>query len=186
MRRAALFIALLASALTPAAAPPGFDYGKNVGLAVVQRVGTPYLVIPHAGLHPGDEVSIVDLSRPYKVVAAKVGKAFDRPCPATEDVMQGALCYSLAVPEGSRLHWGPHIAVLAPAARFTAGPEGVEAVLDGGVTPSTFSVCAAREGLHLSVWRGPKVKGQRLWHCYYGLGFDLQPNCEPGEAPAGR
>jgi hypothetical protein len=186
MRRAALLLVLLATALTPCAAGRGFDYAHLVGLAVVERLGTPYLVIPEDGLQPGDEVAVVDLSRPYKVVAVRIGKPFDRPCPATKDVMRGARCYSLVVPEGSRLHWGPHIAVVAPAARFVADKGGVAAALDEGVPPTTFRVCAAREGLHFSLWRGAPVKGQRLWHCYYGLRFDLEPDCQPGEAPEGR
>jgi hypothetical protein len=186
MRRAAISLAILATALAPSAAGGGFDYARRAGLAVVERIGSPYLVIADGGLQPGDEVSIVDLSRPYKVVAATVGKAFDRPCPAARDVMLGGRCYSLSVPPESRLHLGPHIAVAARASRFTAGKDGVEAVLEEGGPPTTFRVCAAKDGLHFSIWRGAAMKGNRVWHCYYDVGFDLEPTCEPGEAGGGR
>jgi hypothetical protein len=186
MRRAAISLAIFAAALAPSAAGGGFDYARRVGLAVVERIGSPYLVIADGGLQPGDEVSIVDLSRPYKVVTATVGKAFDRPCPAAKDVMRGGRCYSLAVPPGSRLHWGPHIAVVAPASRFTARKDGVEAALEEGGPPSTFRVCAAKGGLHFSIWRGAAMKGKRVWHCYYDVGVDLEPTCEPGEVDGGR
>lgn len=186
MRRLVLLIAALAIAWSPVAAGRGFDYARHTGLVVVERIGSPYLVIPDGSLQPGDDVAIVDLSRPYKVVAAKVGRAFDRPCPAAKDLMAGARCYTLAVPPESRLHWGPHIAVTAPPERFTAKGTGVEARLEEGLPPTTFRVCAAKEGLHFTLWRGAPLQGQRLWHCYYGLGFDLEPTCEPGDEARGR
>jgi hypothetical protein len=39
--------------------------------------------------------------------------------------------------------------------------------------------CASTEGLHLTLWSGPVLKGQRLWHAYCYLGYDVEPDCQP-------
>jgi hypothetical protein len=37
--------------------------------------------------------------------------------------------------------------------------------------------CTSGEGLHLSVWRGRPLKGMRIWHWYYYLGYDVEADC---------
>ncbi len=41
----------------------------------------------------------------------------------------------------------------------------------------TFKECATSESLHLTAW----VKGRRVWHGYYYLGYDVAPDCQPEE-----
>ncbi|MBE7940151.1 MULTISPECIES: hypothetical protein [Ramlibacter] len=48
----------------------------------------------------------------------------------------------------------------------------------GRVPPTmTFKECATSESLHLTAW----VKGRRVWHGYYYLGYDVAPDCQPEE-----
>src|SRR5437868_2016714 len=44
-----------------------------------------------------------------------------------------------------------------------------------------FRSCASSEGLHLTVWAGEPLKSARLWHVYWYLGYDVEPNCKPGD-----
>jgi hypothetical protein len=39
--------------------------------------------------------------------------------------------------------------------------------------------CTSSEGLHLTLWSGQPLKGRRLWHAYYYLGYDVEPSCRP-------
>lgn len=174
---AALAVGLLAAPLAGSAPPFGFD--KGIGLVVVERVGSPYLVIRDGELRPGTVLSIVDLSRPAKVVKASLSRPLPTPCPGARNVVPPGTCYSVSVPEGAGLHWGPHIAVVASPERFTVGPAGVRADLEEGGKAFTFRVCASGEGLHFTVWRGSPVTGRRVWHRYYDLGYDLEGTCEP-------
>jgi len=167
------------AALSSPAAPAGFDYQHQVGLVVVERIGSPYLIIPNADVAPGTAVSIVDLSHPVKVVSGTVGKALPSPCPAAQNSMKTGTCYTVSVPPDARLHWGPHIAVLAPSDKFTLQPTGAEADLEGSGPSITFRVCAKKEGLQFTVWRGSPLTGKRVWHLYYDLGFKVDTTCLP-------
>jgi hypothetical protein len=53
------------------------------------------------------------------------------------------------------------------------GPSRSGPDLDGDGTPELFRICSASEGLHFLVERGDAV----LWHAYYHLGLDVEPNC---------
>ncbi len=44
-----------------------------------------------------------------------------------------------------------------------------------------FRSCVSSEGIHLSAWLGESIIGKKLWHQYYYLGYDLEPNCEESE-----
>ena len=33
------------------------------------------------------------------------------------------------------------------------------------------------EGLHLTAWMGKPLKGRRIWHRYYSLGYDTEADC---------
>jgi len=46
----------------------------------------------------------------------------------------------------------------------------------------TISTCTSREGLHISAWAGKPMKGRRLWHLYWYLGYDVEPSCTELEA----
>lgn len=41
----------------------------------------------------------------------------------------------------------------------------------------SFRQCAGTETLHLTAWSD----GRRIWHGSYSLGYDVEPNCAPGE-----
>ena len=51
--------------------------------------------------------------------------------------------------------------------------------LNGGSPDVRARSCTSIEGLHLTLWAGEPLKGPRLWHLYYYVGYDMQPSCTP-------
>jgi hypothetical protein len=41
----------------------------------------------------------------------------------------------------------------------------------------TFRECSGSESSQLTAW----LRGRRVWHGYYYLGYDVEPNCRPEE-----
>jgi hypothetical protein len=49
--------------------------------------------------------------------------------------------------------------------------------LNGDGVQETFRDCTSREGVHLTIWSGEPLKGSKLWHAYFYLGYDTEPSC---------
>jgi hypothetical protein len=49
--------------------------------------------------------------------------------------------------------------------------------VDRNGDPDTYRSCTSSEGVHLTVWSGEALRSRRLWHYYYYLGYDTEPNC---------
>jgi hypothetical protein len=54
----------------------------------------------------------------------------------------------------------------------------VRADLDGDGIVESFRACLSSEGLHLTVWSGLPLEGERRWHRYHYLGFELDPSAQ--------
>ena len=50
--------------------------------------------------------------------------------------------------------------------------------LNGDKKDEYFRACTSMEGLHLTVWSGKPLIGKRIWHSYYGVGYDTVPSCK--------
>jgi hypothetical protein len=35
--------------------------------------------------------------------------------------------------------------------------------------------------LHFTAWEGTPLKGTRVWHAYFYLGYDTEPDCDRAE-----
>ena len=57
----------------------------------------------------------------------------------------------------------------------------VAADIDGDGQREFFRSCTSVEGVHLTVWSGAPLTGQRRWHAYHYVGYDLVPSCTPAE-----
>jgi hypothetical protein len=74
------------------------------------------------------------------------------------------------------------IAVLADSA---AALDGARTDLDQDGVAEHYRSCASTEGVHLTVWAGEPHTGRRIWHAYYYLGYDVEPNCSAAESAEG-
>lgn len=52
-----------------------------------------------------------------------------------------------------------------------------------GAEEIRFRECASSEGLHLTAWRGKPLEGERVWHEYLYLGYDVEPDCTQADFP---
>jgi hypothetical protein len=51
-----------------------------------------------------------------------------------------------------------------------------------GNGPISVRSCSSREGVHLTAWAGTPLRGRRLWHAYWYLGYDVEPSCTEGDS----
>ncbi len=83
------------------------------------------------------------------------------------------------------LRWHPHgefdgglgAAIVAAGALATVDSGGISIRTSGAGDPYTFRSCASMEGIHFTAWQGER----RVWHEYYYVPFDLEPNCTDAE-----
>lgn len=145
--------------------------------------GHSILALAGPDLAAGTALTIVDVNEPRHVQRAVVaGPVDDAPSLAPHNVM------------------GPYYAIeplraadtLPDLAVGIVGRADVERIdtmptLRLGSPALTIRVrsCASSEGLHVTLWDGEPLHSRRLWHAYYYVGYDLTPNCEPGDYAGG-
>ncbi|MEN8374789.1 MAG: hypothetical protein ABFS34_05015 [Gemmatimonadota bacterium] len=76
---------------------------------------------------------------------------------------------------------GPLVVVSGGAPLVALGPTGVSVDFDQDGAPDVFRACTSREGIHLTLWSGRPLVGERLWHSYFFLGYDVHPTCEEAD-----
>lgn len=76
---------------------------------------------------------------------------------------------------------GPAIALVGGAASFSASNGSLHVDADGDGVIETFRSCTSQEGLHLTLWAGMPQQGTRIWHHYFPLGYDVEPDCSPAD-----
>ncbi|QOJ24401.1 MAG: hypothetical protein HRU78_12765 [Gammaproteobacteria bacterium] len=53
--------------------------------------------------------------------------------------------------------------------------------IDADSAPELIKICASSDGIHITVWARSFESMSRIWHAYYYLSQDLEPNCSPEE-----
>jgi hypothetical protein len=143
--------------------------------------GRGVLAIEGPILAAGTTITLVtiDVDKPQQVSwAAITDQLTDSEIMAKHDV-PGPYYVITAAPASSSL---PSLAV-AIVGRFEVERRGSAVELRSAKTLNPISVrgCTSSEGLHLAVWPGEPLKGKRLWHKYYYLGYDVEPTCQPAD-----
>jgi hypothetical protein len=155
---AALF-ALACARDQPGDAAPATRW-DDVFAAVSQVDGVQCLSSLRA-LAPGRTVRIMLPDR-HEWVDAEVVGALDRCAGEVSGLdLFHAQLRSAALSEGD-----VGIAVAAPDAELPADPGSWY-----------FRACTSHEGVHLAVWNAQPPGGDRLWHAYHYLGYDVEPTC---------
>ena len=57
----------------------------------------------------------------------------------------------------------------------------VQLKLNAGHQNAQVRICSSSEGLHATVWSGTPLRSARLWHQYWYLGYDVEPDCQPAD-----
>ena len=74
-----------------------------------------------------------------------------------------------------------YFAVMSFSSDVTVGTGGARLDIDGDGVPEVLSICTSSEGVHLTVWSADGLTGERLWHRYVYLGYDVEPSCTEAE-----
>ncbi len=169
----------------PAAAQPNDpDLQFRLGIVAVAQSGAICFSTASRTLAPGDSVGVVSVPVPGEPGVGQVFAAVVAPSSeacsadsAAEWHSAGNWLYALRLAnhrvESGRFYFG----VIAAPHVFRVRGRSVTADL-GVVHPSaSFRQCTSQEGVHLTVWSGPPLRSQRLWHEYVHLDFDTQPRC---------
>ncbi|MDH4044015.1 MAG: hypothetical protein OEW06_06090 [Gemmatimonadota bacterium] len=174
-------LCLLVTASRPALSQETFDYDRRLGLAFPSEHDSICLTIHAPGLQPGTRLMLVDDRDSAAVVPAVVRAARSSSCPREVPGLGDAF-YSVTTSGPVRLQpGGVVVAVVGDGLALSAGADGVSGDLDGDGIPEYFRQCTSTEGLHFTVWSGRPLRGDRRWHRYFFLGYDVEPSCIEAE-----
>jgi hypothetical protein len=154
-----------------------FSYEDRVAIAVG---GTDKVCVSAKGdfFKPGDEVRLIDPGT-QKSWLAIVEPVTEKCELSVSDVSMRAVRVGI---KGEQP--GPFVGVAIQPPRtssFDVIDAVVSADLDGDGQREFFRSCTSVEGVHLTVWSGAPLTGQRRWHAYHYVGYDMVPSCTPGE-----
>jgi hypothetical protein len=154
-----------------------FSYEDRLGIALA-RNGVVCVSRQGALFKPGEDVRLVDPSM-QKWWPAVVEPAVE-PCePSTSDVPMRAVRVSVT---GDQPVPFVGVAIQVPRTSTFQVINGlVVADLDGDGQREFFRSCTSVEGVHLTVWSGAPLTGQRRWHAYHYVGYDMVPSCTAAE-----
>lgn len=162
-----------------ALAAAGSSLDEQVGVAYRDSQNTLLLDIPNSDIEEGTPVAIFAPPEYSLFCCAKVGQ-MSRPGAPT--VQQGIFdnastsTYRLEMDqENNDIRFG--FAVADPAGVFSGESGKVSVDLNRDGVQETFRDCTSHEGVHLTIWSGEPLKGSKLWHAYFYLGYDTAPSC---------
>jgi hypothetical protein len=129
----------------------------------------------------GDSVLIAPLE-PAVAMVGVVERVLPGPCRERLGVLGDdvSTCAVRVIPRGSS-EPGLWIAAWAPGSAASVDSSGVVLRVPGETEIYTFRYCASYEGIHLTAWRG----AHRVWHEYYYLGYEVEPDCPDDTAYVG-
>ncbi len=171
--------ALISGRMTGAAP----DSVPRLGLAARTSDGRICLAAPDSAVSPGDTLTAVHLpdesdAEEGAALVFQVGQPVAGLCvplwglPGESD----HLLTSVSQAPG-RVGPGPLLVLLDRAWAFGSTPSGW-ALTDHRTERTLFArACASSEGLHLTLWDGAPLSGRRVWHRYFYLGYDVEPDC---------
>lgn len=179
-------IAMHLSASTAAAAvdpkADGFDLANTIGVFAAKEQGVFCLSIKNPGLKPGQTVTLI--WTPIEVAAAKpairrgrIAAKLAAPCDPTNHVPDNSI-YQLA---GDKFdHGRVYFAIVGTVRDQRLSGTQASAIL-ANVGRISFRSCTSMEGLHLFASSGEGLKSKTVWHSYYYLGYDVEPNCKEAD-----
>jgi hypothetical protein len=179
-------VALLALSLMPAAvAGAGRSAAPSFGVASA-RDGILCATIDGADARVGERVAVVFPSLPQAAAWARLEAIRDAgQCAALRARDPAGRLFVLQLEQPLPDDDGGIGIVVRGARGFGQRHARVVAQLASG--SAWFVSCTSSEGLHLGAWATPRPVGTPLWHAYFYLGYDTEPDCleaETRDAPA--
>jgi hypothetical protein len=172
-------VALVAFTISGSTAHAEFDYKSQLGVVESMSDGRLCLMIPNPSLAPHDGVDIILDDSPQRQVMAEVVASQNRSC-SRPPQNEAADFYVLRLNTGRADAGARGLGILNYNSSFQESNGRVGFNPQNG-TFDYFRSCASSEGLHLTGWKGPPLKGRRMWQRYYYLGYDVEPSCSKAE-----
>ena len=159
---------------------PSFDYASNIGLAV-EAGGYRCLSIPNATLAVGQRLQLISATSTPVIAGAEVLGPANDACKSVDQDRPGMTRYAFNVVQGTLASGAPAFAIANFGKTLTTTDDGISADLDQNGKQEFLRSCTSAEGVHLTIWGGKPLAGERKWHDYYALGYDVTSNCTPNE-----
>jgi hypothetical protein len=176
-----LLLVILVAAVTPAYAGETshgiFNLQRQIGVAESNKSGDGCLTIVNAGLREKETIHLITLEEPQTLMQAIIVNKLSQNCSRNTEVPVNTSFYSFRTEKRAAKLMGPAIALTGFGGSFLIAGGKVRADLNNDGKHESFRACASNEGLHLTVWVSEPLKSKRLWHAYYYLGYDVDPNC---------
>jgi len=158
------------------------EFSRDIGLFAASRQGRFCLSIKNAALTRGQEMTLIWVSaeevpaRP-EIRYASIEAKLPVPCdPVNFD--GGDSTYELAADKFDTGH--VYIAVVGRHVDLRISQGRVTGRL-GASDEIEFRSCASMEGLHFLVTAGNGSNAKKVWHDYFYVGYDLEPNCKEAD-----
>jgi hypothetical protein len=154
-----------------------FNLQTRIGVAEVGNKGDGCLTIMNASLQGNDVITLITLENPQSFIKTNIVNKLSQSCSQNTVIPQNASFYSFQVSNNNDEIIRPTIAIAGFNGSLKVTNGRVRADLNGDGRLESFRLCTSNEGLHLTVWIGEPLNGERLWHEYYYLGYDVEPTC---------
>lgn len=165
-------------------AKPDLNYSADLGIAIEQS-GRACLEIRNSDLANGHKIQFVNSDSQPTTGEAEIVRRVDQGCTSTGHSTPGLSHYELRVVRGTLAPSTPAFALVDFSGPLTVKDTFVTGDLDGDGHVEAFRSCTSSEGVHLTVWKGPPLRGTRKWHYYYYLGYDVEPSCTKRDTKPG-
>lgn len=157
-----------------------FDFQSVIGVVERQTNGSLCMAIPNSALAKDEKVNVVYTGKPQVVINAVVVEKLSESCSRTYSTADIYTFYSLKIDkkDAQKIEAQPlgiAIAGLSKSVLVSKGRASVDIDGDGG--KEYFRECATNEGVTFTIWKGIPLKGKRVWHQSYYLGYDVEPTC---------
>ena len=178
-------------ALAEEALPPsallvfGSDGNPRIYVADQDSSGTRLCFdAPDLGFAAGTPVTVIHSAFPQFATPGRLGHRSKSPCFPPPRSSPDSMQYVVDAPGDTIGHRGVPIVVLGKLAEPKMRGDTVLLEIEPGKDPWRFRSCASTEGIHATAWSGLPLSAPRRWHAYYYLGYDVEPDCSPGDFEA--
>jgi len=157
-----------------------FFYNDHFGTAIM-RSGKTCLMSHNSALTAQSRVVLVSLTAPQRTADARVIRKVSGGCASTDPSDSTQAGYELQVTNFTNRTESLLIAVFPPP---RTSEQAAQTVAEINGKRLYFRACTSAEGAHLTVWQGKPLIGKLVWHQYWNLGYDTEPDCSRTETIA--
>ncbi len=172
------------SSSTAASEKTGRSLAQSFGVVTKAPNEPPKLSISGPALQKGENLHVVSHEDAQRVIDAEIIGPTEHTGEegASSYTLDFITSYSERIPDE-----GPFLGIAIVGAGDGVTTSGGKASAQLPNAPAGkrlyFRTCTSMEGIHLTAWSGKALSGQRVWHAYHALGYDVEPNCTPKDYP---